>query len=170
LIIRECRLRCTLPVQESNQREERTRAMLSHVSRTEVADQPVAALAVRGKELQLGDTAGVARRLLGRRAVKVVPVLAGGRYVGAVDRDALAGVSDDGISIRELARDLLPVATVATSALDALATLDVHGGTRLVVLDEDETTYVGLVCLRGDRHRLCVDRDRLEQRLVARSP
>ena len=99
--------------------------MLSHTNRTEVTDQPVA---------------------------------------------ALAGVSDDGIPIQELARDLLPVATAATPALDALAILDAHGGTRLVVLDEDETTYVGLVCLRGDRRRLCVGRDRFERRLAIRSP
>ena len=131
--------------------------MLSHVSRTEVIDQPVAALAVRGKELQLGDTAGAARRLLARRAVKAVPVLAGQRYVGAVNRDALAGVNDDRIPVQELARDVLPVATATTPALDALAALDTHGGTRLVVLAEDAATYVGLVCLRGDRERLCVD-------------
>jgi len=138
--------------------------MLAHISRTEVIDQPVAALAVRGKELQLGDTAGVARRLLARRAVKVVPVLAGQRYVGAVDRDALAVVADERVPVQELVRDLLPVATAATPAPDALAALDAHGGTRLVVLDEDEMTYVGLVCLRGDRHRLCVDTARLDCR------
>ena len=138
--------------------------MLAHISRTEVIDQPVAALAVRGKELQLSDTAGAARRLLARRAVKVVPVLAGRRYVGAVDRDVLAATRDDRVPIQELARDLLPVVTAATPALDALATLDAHGGTRLVVLDEDEMTYVGLVCLRGDRHRLCVDTARLDCR------
>ena len=138
--------------------------MLSHISRTEIIDQQVVALAVRDKELQLGDTVGAARRLLARRAVKVVPILVGQRYVGAVDRDVLAGTSDDDVSMQELARDLLPVVTAATPALDALATLDAHGGTRLVVLDEDEMTYVGLVCLRGDRHRLCVDTARLDCR------
>ena len=35
--------------------------------------------------------------------------------------------------------------------------LDAHGPTRLVVLDVDRTTYVGIVCLRSDRERLCVD-------------
>jgi len=141
------------------------RPMLSHVNRIEVIEQPIAALCVRGKELQLSDTAGAARRLLARRAVKVVPVLAGQRYVGAVDRDALAGVDDDRIPLRELARDMLPVATATTPAHAALEALDAQGGTRLIVLDEDETTYVGLVCLRGDRRRLCVERDRLERRL-----
>ena len=143
--------------------------MLSHISRTEIIDQQVVALAVRDKELQLGDTVGAARRLLARRAVKVVPILVGQRYVGAVDRDVLAGTSDDDVSMQELARDLLPVVTAATPARDALATLDAHGGTRLVVLDEDKTTYVGLVCLRGDRRRLCVVKDRFERLLAVTS-
>ena len=135
--------------------------MLSHASRSEFIEHPVAALAVRGKELQLESTAGVARRLLASRAVKVVPVLSGRRYVGAVDRAALARARDN-VPVRALARDLLPVATAQTPAEEALAALDAHGGTRLVVLDEDDATYVGLVCLRGDRRRLCVDRDRLD--------
>jgi CBS domain-containing protein len=134
--------------------------MLSHASRSELGDEPVAALAVRGKELQLGSTVAAARRLLASRAVKVVPVLRGRRYVGAVDPEALAGAADDG-SLGALARDLLPVATAQTPAGEALAALDAHGGTRLVVLEEDASTYVGIVCLRGDRDRLCVDRDRL---------
>ncbi len=142
--------------------------MLAQISRTEVIDQPVAALAVRDKDLQLDDTAGAARRLLARRAVKVVPVLAGHRYVGAVDRDALARANDDHI-LQGLARDLLPVATATTPARVALDALDAQGGTRLVVLDEDKTTYVGLVCMRGDRHRLCVDKDRLERGLTVSS-
>lgn len=44
---------------------------------------------------------------------------------------------------------------------DELEALDAHGGTRLVVLQEDGATYVGLVCLRGDRERLCLDSERL---------
>ena len=138
--------------------------MLSHLSRSELVDRPVAAIAVRGKELQLETTAGAARRLLASRAVKVVPVLSGRRYVGAVDRDTLTRARDD-LPVRALARDLLPVATAQTPAQEALDTLDAHGGTRLVVLDEDEATYVGLVCLRGDRRWLCVDSDRLDRRL-----
>ena len=142
-------------------------AQLSPVTRNEITNRPVAALAVRGKELQLESTAGDARRLLASRAVKVVPVLSGRRYVGAVDREVLARASDD-VPVRTLARDLLPVATARTPAEEALAAPDVHGGTRLVVLDEDDATYVGLVCLRGDRRRLCVDRDRLDSQ--RRSP
>ncbi len=35
-----------------------------------------------------------------------------------------------------------------------------HGGTRLVVVDEDDR-YLGIVCLREDRTRLCIDPARL---------
>jgi CBS domain-containing protein len=112
---------------------------------------------VSGKELQLDDTAGAARLLLARHAVKTIPVLDGRRYVGAVDRELLATVGDD-VPMHELATSsLLPTSAAATPAWDALAALDAHGGTRLVVLAADGETYVGIVCLRGDRDRLCVD-------------
>jgi hypothetical protein len=42
-------------------------------------------------------------------------------------------------------------------ATEALAALDRDGGKRLVILAGDGVSYVGLVCLRGDRERLCVD-------------
>jgi len=132
------------------------RPMLSHVSRSELREGPVSAIAVCGKELQVESTVGAALRLLARRTVKVVPVLSGRRYVGVVDRDTLAEARDD-VRVGVLARDIVPTATAATLAHEALHTLDARGGTRLVVLDEDEATYVGLVCLRGDRSSLCVD-------------
>jgi len=141
--------------------------MLSHASRSELGAEPVAALAVCGKELQLESTAAAARSLLASRAVKVLPVLSGRRYVGAVDREMLTRTAHDE-PVGELARDLLPVATARTPAHKALAALDARGGTRLVVLEEDGATYVGIVCLRGDRNRLCVDRDRLARH--ARTP
>ena len=137
-------------------------ATLSHVSRSELGEGPVSVIAVRGKELQLESTVGVARRLFARRAVKVVPVLSGRRYVGIVDRDALAGISD-AVPVGAVARDLAPVAGAATPIREALDALDADGGSRLVVVDEhDGTTYVGIVCLRGDRRGLCVERARLD--------
>jgi predicted transcriptional regulator len=118
--------------------------------------QPVAAIAVRGKELQLDDTVASARRLFTRRAVKMVPVLDGDRYVGAVDRELLAAAPNEA-PVRIVAEGLLPLVIATMPACDALDVLDAHGGTRLVVLGEDAATYVGIVCLRGDRERLCVD-------------
>lgn len=131
---------------------------LSHLDRGALGDLPAAAIAVTGKELSLEETAGSARALLARRAVKAVPVLDGRRYVGAVDRNALERAPGDGTPLRDLVADVLPVAAASTPAAAALEELDADGGTRLVVLsDDDLETYVGIVCLRGDRARLCID-------------
>ena len=40
---------------------------------------------------------------------------------------------------------------------DAIAALGEDGGRRLVVLGDDRTTYVGLICLHRDGQRLCID-------------
>ena len=130
---------------------------LADLHRGELGRLLVAAIAVRGKELQLDDTVASAHRLFTRRAVKIVPVLDGDRYIGAVDRDLLAEAPSEDTPVRIIAEGLLPLVIATMPARDALDVLDAHGGTRLVVLDEDAATYVGLVCLRGDRERLCVD-------------
>jgi CBS-domain-containing membrane protein len=123
--------------------------VIVHLTRDEVADLRVADITIEGKTAQTGETAGEARRVLSSDAVKLLPVLAGARYVGAVDRETLNG-SDD----------RAPVESETTRAGEALAALDAHGGTRLVVVDE-QARYVGLVCLRGNRSRLCIDAARL---------
>lgn len=134
--------------------------MFVHAQRTQLGDRPIVELAVIGKVLQLEDSVGDARELLDRHAVRALAVLQDTTYVGAVDLDALAG-SDDADPVGPRAGDLLPVASGGTPAKEALAALDAHGGTRLVVLGDDGSTYVGMVCLRGDRKQLCVDPERL---------
>jgi CBS-domain-containing membrane protein len=133
--------------------------VIVHLTRDEVADLRVADITIEGKTAQTGETAGEARRVLSSDAVKLLPVLAGARYVGAVDRETLNG-SDDRAPLGSLARPLAPVESETTRAGEALAALDAHGGTRLVVVDE-QARYVGLVCLRGNRSRLCIDAARL---------
>ena len=131
---------------------------LSHLDRGALGELRASAIAVTGKELALDETAGSARVLLARRAVKAVPVLDGSRYVGAIDRSVLERVPDDGTPLRDLVADVLPVAAASTPAAAALEELDADGSTRLVVLSDDGLErYVGIVCLRGDRVRLCVD-------------
>ena len=128
-----------------------------HRTRADLATRPIAAaITTRGKELSIDDTVADARRLLATRAVRVVPVLDGAAYVGAVDRDTVGG-ADPSAAVGPLAAALVPTALAATPATEALAALDRHDGKRLVILAGDDATYVGLVCLRGDRERLCVD-------------
>ncbi len=129
-----------------------------HRTRAELATRPIAAaITTRGKELSIDDTVADARRLLAAHAVRVVPVLDGAAYVGAVDRDAIGADAPPSAALGPFASPLLPTAAASTRVTEALATLDRDGGKRLVVLADDGVSYVGLVCLRGDRDRLCVD-------------
>lgn len=136
--------------------------MILHLTRDELADFPVGSVVtVRGKEIQLEDTVETARRVLGSGAASVLPVLDGERYVGAVDRDTLAAAGGGTVMVRELVSDLVPVARSTTRTREALEELDRDGGHRLVVVGDDGR-YVGLVCLRTDRNRLCVDAECLD--------
>lgn len=129
-----------------------------HRTRTELAARPIAeAITPRGKELAAGDTVAAARGLFTNHSVRVLPVLDGTAYVGAVDRDAIGAGIPATAAILPFTTDLLPTAPAATSTAEALAALDRDGATRLVVLAADGATFVGLVCLRSDRELLCVD-------------
>jgi CBS-domain-containing membrane protein len=129
-----------------------------HRSRDDLAGCAIAdVIAPRGKELWTTDTVAAARRLLAKQAVQVVPVLDGSAYVGAVDRAAVGDDVPADTPVVAVASRFPPTATASTPAADALAVLDDAGAKRLVVLADDDATYVGLVCIRGDRRRLCVD-------------
>jgi len=128
-----------------------------HRHRDEFAFLPIsAAITTRGKELEVGDTVGAARRLFARHPVRALPVLDGTTYVGAVTRDAIGAAVPAAAPVLSFATDTLPTVVGDTPAPEALAALDRDGGKRLVVLGTDNATYVGLVCMRGDRKRLCV--------------
>ena len=118
------------------------------------------AITARGKELSTRDTVATARRLFANRSVRVLPVLEGTTYVGAVDHGSIAGHVRADAAVVSFASALVPTVVATTPAAQALAALDRHGANRLVVLDSDGATYVGLVCLRSDRERLCVDAER----------
>lgn len=117
------------------------------------------AITARGKELGVADTVADARRLFASHSVKILPVLDAATYVGAVGREAIADSIPPDAAILPFATARVPTATAATPAVEALAALDREGSSRLVVLGNDQTTYVGLVCLRSDRQRLCVAAD-----------
>ena len=86
-----------------------------------------------------------------------MPVLEGTAYVGAVLRDDLPPEAGGDEAIAAYATARPPTAIASTRLSDALAELDLDGGRRLVVLADDRTTYVGILCLRSDRRQLCVD-------------
>jgi regulator of cell morphogenesis and NO signaling len=127
-------------------------------SRDELAARTIADAATsRGKELGVRDEVSSARRLFENPSVQVIPVLDGGRYVGAVDPDTVRPGIADRQQLGALARAIVPTCLAGTPASVALEALDEAGGQRLVVLGDDGESYVGLVCLRSDRVHLCVD-------------
>jgi predicted transcriptional regulator len=128
-----------------------------HASIGEVADRPVSSvITVRGKELAATDTVAAARALFANSSVQVVPVLDGAMYTGAVAPEDIEGAGEDEL-ISGYATARFPTARASTRTEDALATLAESEGRRLVVLGEDGSTYVGLVCLSRDHAGLCID-------------
>jgi len=131
--------------------------VIVHRTRDDLGRRPIAeAVSTPGKELQADATVAAARRLFRNDSVRVVPVLDGERYTGAVDRGAIDG-APAGAPVGWFAAPIVPTAIAPTPADDALAELDRTGASRLVVLAANGVTYVGIVCMRSDRRRLCVD-------------
>jgi CBS domain-containing protein len=127
-----------------------------HATVSDLADRTAReVITVRGKELPVDATVAAGRALLASSSVRLIPLLEGDAYAGAVERDALAD-ADDGEPIAAYATNHTPVTTASTRVADAIAALG-DGGRRLVVLGDDRTTYVGLICLHRDGRRLCID-------------
>jgi len=144
-------------------RDSRPTPATVHCHRDEFASLPIsAAITTRGKELVVGDTVAAARRLFARHPVSVLPVLDGTAYVGVVTQDAIGEDVPAAAPVLPFASDALPTVVCDTPAPEGLAVLDSAGGKRLVVLCADDATYVGLVCMRGDRRRLCVAAEPLD--------
>ena len=111
---------------------------------------------VRGKELPADATVAQGRAIFASGSVRLIPLLDGGAYAGAVGRDDLEGVPDDA-PIADHARAHPPTAAASDRVGDVVAGLGEDSGRRVVVLGDDGRTYVGLMCLDRDRARLCVD-------------
>ena len=111
---------------------------------------------VRGKELPVGATVADGRAIFASGSVRLIPLLYGAVYAGAVGRGALDG-ADDAAAIAGYATAQPPTAAASERVGDVVARLGEGSGRRVVVLGDDGRTYVGLMCLDGDRTRLCID-------------
>jgi hypothetical protein len=111
---------------------------------------------VRGKELPADATVADGRAIFASGSVRLIPLLAGTAYAGAVGRDDLEG-ADDGAAIADHAKAQPPTAAASERVGDVVAGLGEDEGRRVVVLGDDGRTYVGLMCLDRDRARLCID-------------
>ena len=111
---------------------------------------------VRGKELSADATVADGRAIFESGSVRLIPLLDGGAYAGAVGRDDLEG-ADDGAPILAHATAQPPTAAASDRLADVVAGLGEKSGRRVVVLGDDGRTYVGLMCFDRDRSRLCID-------------
>jgi CBS domain-containing protein len=111
---------------------------------------------VRGKELPADATVADGRAVFASGSVRLIPLLDGEAYAGAVGRDDLEG-ADDEAAIADHATAQPPTAAASDRVADVVAGLDADAGRRVVVLGDDGRTYVGLMCLDRDRTRLCID-------------
>jgi CBS domain-containing protein len=128
-----------------------------HATIAELGDRTAGdGVTVRGKELAVDATVAAGRALFASSSVQLIPLLDGAVYAGAVSRDDIADAGD-AEPIAPYAITKPPTATASTPIAEAVATLNAEGGRRLVVLGDDRTTYVGLVCLHRDRTKLCID-------------
>lgn len=111
---------------------------------------------VRNRELTLDATLADAKAHFASSSVQVLPVLDGGVYVGSVARDAMPTGGEDTAPLRPYVADALPIVDEALPAAAVLDHLDRLDARRAAVVDVTGR-YVGLVCVRSDRKRLCVD-------------
>jgi hypothetical protein len=111
---------------------------------------------VRGKELPADATVADGRAIFASGSVRLIPLLDGAAYAGAVGRDDLDG-ADDEAAIADHASAQPPTAAASDRVADVVAGLDADAGRRVMVLGDDGRTYVGLMCLDRDRTRLCID-------------
>jgi hypothetical protein len=96
------------------------------------------------------------RAIFASGSVRLIPLLDGAAYAGAVGRDDLDG-ADDEAAIADHASAQPPTAAASDRVADVVAGLDADAGRRVIVLGDDGRTYVGLMCLDRDRTRLCID-------------
>lgn len=111
---------------------------------------------VRGKELAADATVADGRAMFASGSVRLIPLLDGETYAGAVGRDDLEGADDDA-PIASHASAQPPIAAASDRVGDVVTRLGEDGERRVVVLGDDRRTYVGLMCLDRDRARLCID-------------
>ncbi|MFZ1997494.1 MAG: CBS domain-containing protein [Solirubrobacteraceae bacterium] len=110
----------------------------------------------RPKTLPSDITVGEVRHAFAQSSQRVVLLVDGATFSGAIDRDAVDPHAPDSASAVVFAsRDVASV-TPATPLPEAVELLDRNREPRLVVLDEDGHTLRGLLCFNQSSASFCV--------------
>jgi CBS domain-containing protein len=100
-------------------------------------------------------TVAEARQAFENPRERLLLVARGETFLGAIDREALAGDLPGDATVEALLQDK-PRVTTDDSVSHALELLDADGGERLPVVEPDGR-LVGLVCFNRRRGHFCVD-------------
>jgi len=109
----------------------------------------------RAKSLPADATVGEVRRKLENPSLRNVVLLDGTAFAGLVDRGEVPASAPDSAPAREFAASDVPTTTPDVPVPDVLAAMDADQLSRLVVLDADGRTFVGLVCLDHTGEGFC---------------
>jgi CBS domain-containing protein len=99
---------------------------------------------------------GEVRQAFAQSSQRVVLLVDGSTFQGAIDRDALDPEAPDAAPAVAFARRDVATVTPATPLADAVELLDRNREPRLVVLDEDGHTLRGLLCFNQSSASFCV--------------
>ena len=113
------------------------------------------AMITRPKTLPADATVGELRRLLANSRLLTVLLVEGATFAGAIEREDVGDeLAPDAPARLLAARDVETIGPDAPLG-EAVERLDASGSRRLVVLDDDGTSLLGLLCLKGDRAGFC---------------
>jgi len=125
-------------------------------TREEAAGKRIGDVMVRRpKSLPVDATVGDVRRKLENPSLRNVVLLDGTAFAGLVDRGEVPADAPDSAPAREFAASDVSTTTPDAPVPDVLAAMDAGQRSRLVVLDADGRTLVGLVCLDHTGEGFC---------------
>jgi CBS domain-containing protein len=131
--------------------------MSETVPRDDALAMTVGEVMIRAPKTLPADTSvGEVRRLFERPNVRTVLLTAGSTFVGAIERDGLPADAPDSASARGYVQPETATATPGMPMSEAVKLLDGRGEPRLVVLDEDDVTLAGLLCVDATATGFCV--------------
>jgi CBS domain-containing protein len=96
------------------------------------------------------------RRAFEQSSQRLVLLVDGTAFRGAIDRDAIDPEAVAGTPAARYANGSIATVTPATAIADAIVLLEHSGEPRLVVLDEDGQTLRGLLCFNRSSASFCL--------------